>query len=126
MEGGAELRAWYEAVNAGDAEAAGRVATEDVRLGGPRGTAQGLDALRGWIAEAGIRLAPVGRHAVGPGVVVAEEDATWPGRAGADPPGPPVRVFSAYLLRDGKVAAVLRHESLDAALDAGRGLLERP
>jgi hypothetical protein len=108
-------RAWHEAVDAGGADAAGRVATEDVRLGGPRGTAQGLDALRGWIAGAGIRLAPVGRHAVGPGVVVAGEDATWPGRADAGPLPAPVRALSAHLLRDGKVAAVLRRESLDAA-----------
>ncbi len=126
MEDGAVLRAWYEAVNAGDAEAAGRIATEDVRLGGPRGTAQGLDALRGWIAAAGIRLAPVARHAVGPGVVVAEEDATWLGRADADPLSRPARVFSAYLLRDGKVAAALRHDSLSAAQGAARGLPGRP
>lgn len=114
------IAAWHAAVNARDAEAAARLAAPDVRLGGPKGSAAGLDVLRAWVAEAGIRLVPLAWHPVPPGAVVVEERATWPHRADAEPDAAPVLVFTAYRLRDGRIAAVLRFDSLDQALAAAR------
>lgn len=117
-----EIRAWHEVVNRGASGSAATVATHDVTVGGPRGAAEGLGVLEGWIAGAGIHLVPVAWHEVSGRVVVVEEDATWPRRPGADPGAPAIRVATAYAVRDGKVAAILRHDSLEAAMDAARGL----
>jgi hypothetical protein len=124
MDSWPEVEAWHRAVNARVAEAAVAVATPDVRLGGPRGSAEGSEVLRRWVEEAGLRLDPVACHAVSDRVVVVEEDATWPHRPG--PSGAPVRVATVYAVRDGRVAAVLRHDGLAAALDAAGRLSEPP
>ena len=120
MDNWPEVEAWHRAVNARDAKAAVAVATPDLRLGGPRGSAEGLEVLRRWVEEAGILLAPVAWHRVSDRVVVVEEDATWPLRP--DPSDAPVRVATVYAVRDGRIAAVLRHDGLEAAMEAARRL----
>ena len=43
----AVIEAWHAAVNAGDGAAAGALCTDDVQVGGPRGTGRGRDLLVG-------------------------------------------------------------------------------
>ena len=48
--------AFEQAVNAGDAEAAAALVTEDVEVAGPRGSASGVEVFRRWVAGSGIAL----------------------------------------------------------------------
>lgn len=106
--------AWHEAVNAGDAVAAGRLVTEDVEVPGPRGAAFGRDALRDWLARVGMTLVPRRAFARGREVVVT---------ADTSPPSgddAPATVATAFLVVDGGIARIARHPDAPAALaDAG-------
>lgn len=49
---------WHEALNHGDIERLVALSTDDVEVGGPRGTSRGAAVLREWFARADIRLEP--------------------------------------------------------------------
>ena len=114
------LRDWHAALNAGDVEGLLRLSTEDVEVGGPRGSGRGADLLRGWAARAGIQLEPLriyGRD----GTFVVAQSARW--RAADGQLSAPQEVASVFRVRDGLVASVLRYDNLSAALQAA-GLSE--
>jgi ketosteroid isomerase-like protein len=102
--------AWHAAVNAGDVERLVDLSTEDVEVGGPRGSGRGQQLLREWFARAGVRLEPERVFEHGDSVVV-EQRAMWPG-------SPPQVVASAFSVRDGKVERVVRYASVSEALQA--------
>jgi hypothetical protein len=112
-EGQAVVRAWHDAVNRCDADAAVALAHEDVEVGGPRGSSRGASVLRGWVSNAGIQLEPL-RWFSRDGDLVVEERATWPG-AEAQRTEPQL-VASAFRVEDGRLRRVIRHDTLDAAL----------
>ncbi len=117
----AVVRAWHEAVNAADVERLTALSSDDIVVGGPRGTGQGAQLLRDWFGRAGIRLEPrqvFQRQEV----VVVEQDAAWPA-PGADTASGPQVVASAFVVRAGRVASVMRHPDLTTALRAS-GLTE--
>jgi hypothetical protein len=97
-------------VNSGDVERLVALSSDDVEVGGPRGSGRGSQLLREWFARAGIRLQPR-RVYVRDERVVVEQGATWPGQAEQT-------VASAFEVRDGKVERVIRHATLADALDA--------
>ena len=105
------LRDWHAAVNAKDLPTVLRLCTEDVTVAGPRGTGSGQELMRDWLTGSGIRLKLVSLKALDDGVL-AEQVATWPSGAGPAEPVPCVTVFH---VRGGKVAAVQRYDSLEAA-----------
>src|SRR5918995_3226988 len=70
------VRAWHEAVNRGDADAAVALSQDDIEVGGPRGSARGSALLRDWLARAGIQLEPR-RWFASPSELVVEQIATW-------------------------------------------------
>ena len=107
--------AWHDALNSGDADSLVQLTTDDVELGGPRGSSQGLAALRQWAQDAHVTLQP-GRMFVHDGVVVVQERATWPDSE-------PTTVATAFRVVDGQVVSVFRHDSLEDAF-AGTGLHE--
>jgi len=104
---------WHVAVNARDAEAAASACAEDVVLGGSEGVAHGRDELRRWVEESGIRLMPKEAYDIPGGIVVAQE-ATWPQKDDAEQSGP-VKIFTAFGLRDGEISSILRFDTLDEA-----------
>jgi ketosteroid isomerase-like protein len=113
----ATVRAWHDAVNAGDVERVVELCSEDVEVGGPRGLARGRPVVREWFARAGIRLEP-GRVFQRGEAVVAEQRAEWR-MAGADPGDDDVHaIASAFVVRDGLIARVARHDDLAVALAA--------
>ncbi|MUL42442.1 nuclear transport factor 2 family protein [Streptomonospora sp. PA3] len=115
----AAVRAWHRAVNDRDLDAAGRIAAPGIRVGGPKGRAEGVDVFLDWIAHAGIRLEPVAWHPVGPGRVVVEQDARWPDRPDADTGGQPVRTATLFTVDGGRVVEALRFDDgVGAALRA--------
>src|SRR5437588_143819 len=110
------VRAWHAALNAGDVERLLSLSQPDVEVGGPRGSGRGADVLRDWVARAGVRLQPARVFARGD-VVVVEQSARWPSEPGAEP-GESQMVASLFRVRDGRVASVIRHADLAAAIEA--------
>lgn len=112
------VREWHRIVNERDIEAARRVVTDDMTVGGPRGKAMGRDSFIDWIGHAGIRLEPVSWHPVDADTIVVEQDATWPDREDSNPEDPPVRLATLFRLAGDRVAVALRFDTLHDALDA--------
>ena len=107
---------WHEALNGGDAERVVALSDPNVELGGPRGAARGAAALRQWVGHAQVRLAP-GRTFHRGDTVVVEQAAEWrDGETGA--PIGAATVATVFVVRDGRVASVARHDDLAAALRA--------
>src|SRR5437870_4357212 len=106
----ATVREWHAAVNAEDVEWLVSLSTEDVEVGGPRGSGRGAALLREWFARAGIRLAPRRVFASG-NTVVVEQDATWPGQDAQV-------VASVFEVRQGQVSRVVRYADLFEALQS--------
>ena len=115
------MHRWHRAVNDGDADAARAVAADDVDVGGPRGTATGVDAFTDWVRRSGAHLEPVSWHPVDATTVVVEQDATWPGRADAGAGRAPVRVATLFRVDGQRVARAVRFDDLHAALIAAGG-----
>src|SRR5436305_9617337 len=111
------VREWHHALNAGDVERLLALSSDDVEVGGPRGSGRGAQLLREWFGRAGIQMEPAQTfHRAD--VVVVEQRATW------QPPGQetaavPQSVSSVFVVKDGRVASVIRHPDLAAALAAG-------
>lgn len=107
---------WHEALNAGDVDRLVGLSHPDVEMGGPRGKVSGSEVLREWVARANIRLEPLRFFRDGETVVV-EEEAEWrsPEIGGVIGTG---TVASVFVVRDGRVASVARHEDLSGALNA--------
>lgn len=118
MNGSApELRVvgeWHEALNAGDADRLVALPHPGVEVGGPRGTGQGAELLREWVARAGIRIEP--RRAFHrTETVVVEGEARWrDGETGRMGEGQ--RLDSMFVFWDGLVSRVVRHPDLASAL----------
>jgi hypothetical protein len=109
------IQRWHDAVNARDAALAETTVHPEVTVGGPRGRSTGVAALRGWVEGAGITLLPVSVRHDGDAWLV-EQEAAWAG-------GPPVRVATIFEVPDGKIAAIVRFDSIEdanAAWDARR------
>ncbi|MEO6879583.1 MAG: nuclear transport factor 2 family protein [Mycobacteriaceae bacterium] len=104
--------AWHDAVNSGDGDTLVDLSSDDVELGGPHGSTQGLAALRSWAADADITLR-AGRMFVHDGVVVVQEQASPSGAPEAQD-----LVASAFRVVDARVVSVFRHPDLDTALAA--------
>ena len=115
------VRAWHEALNAGDVERLVELSSDDVEVGGPRGSGRGADLLREWFGRAGIHLAPRRIFHRGQTVVV-EQDAEWRAPGVAQSTGAQM-VASVFVVRDGQIAGVMRHADLASALEA-TGLTE--
>lgn len=117
------LDRWHRAVNARDLDEVRAVTASDVEVGGPRGTARGLDACVEWVGSSGIRLEPTRAHSVDGRHTVVAQDATWPGRPDHVPGTAPVATATLFEVRDGRVSRILRFdEGFEAALAAAREL----
>ncbi|MBA2579870.1 MAG: nuclear transport factor 2 family protein [Thermoleophilaceae bacterium] len=111
------VEAWHAAVNAGDAERAVALAERDVDVEGPRGRGYGRELLREWLEGAGIALELRRAFACGQTVVV-EQSARWRSAATAEL-GEEQLVASVFEVRDGCIARIARHSTLESALREG-------
>ena len=109
------VRAWHDAVNAGDTERLAGLVSDDVEIGGPRGTARGRVVLIDWVERTGIRMEPTDWYQRG-GTVVVCQRATWPADDGT--PGVPQKVGSVFVVRDGRIERVARYPDLVEAFAA--------
>ncbi len=99
------VRAWIDAVNAGNVDEAGTFVTEDVAIVGPRGTTSGREAVADWIGHTGIQLEPVSVRADGSRVTV-DAEGTW--RTGEGERTPPATIAMAFEVEDGRIASIER------------------
>lgn len=110
------VRDWHEALNGGNVDAVVALSHPDVEVGGPRGTGRGAGLLREWANGSSIRLDP--RRVFGQGdTVVVEQEARWRSAGTREVSGGQT-VASVFLVRDGRVACVVRHDDLAGALEA--------
>ncbi len=110
------VRTWHEALNGGDWERLVALSDPEVEVGGPRGSGRGSALLREWVERASISLQPgrIFRNAEG---VVVEQRAEWRDAATGEVTSVQT-VASVFTVRDGKVASVLRYDTLLDAFDA--------
>jgi len=108
--------AWHTALNQAGIDQLLQLSTADVEVGGPRGAGHGSDLLRDWVGRAGIRLA-VRRVFARGDVVVVDQAGQW--RAADGQLAEPQDVASVFRTQNGRVASVIRHPDLAAALLAG-------
>jgi hypothetical protein len=109
------VRAWHEAVNQGDADKLVALSSDDIEIGGPRGSASGSVILRDWLNRARIRLEPR-RWFAGPDLLVVEQVATW--RAPEGGMTDPDTIASSFQVEKGMVSKMVRFDSLEDALVA--------
>jgi hypothetical protein len=107
------VRAFERAVNAGDADQVVGLAVQNVEVGGPRGRGHGRELLREWVERAGIHLR-TRRIFQREGVIVAEQDARW----GDGDDAEEHTIATEFIVRDGRIEAVIRHDDVDTALSA--------
>ena len=110
------VAAWDDVLNHGDMDRLLALSHPDIEVGGPRGTSQGADVLREWVERAGIHM-ELHRIFHRADTVIAEQAATW---RSADTGEATDRqtVASVFVVRDGRVARVIRHPGLADALRA--------
>lgn len=106
------VHAWTEAVNAADTHLAASLATNDVRIQGPRGVATGSHALIDWIERTEIFI-EILRTSCDNNRIIAECSATWAksdGTPGRTFPVPTILVFD---MTAGRISCIQRFESLE-------------
>lgn len=110
------VRAWHEALNGGDVERLVELSDPEVEVGGPRGSGRGSALLREWVDRANIHIQPE-RMFHDAEKVVMEQRAHWRDAETGETTGSQT-VASVFIVRGGKVASVLRYDTLPDALDA--------
>jgi limonene-1,2-epoxide hydrolase len=109
------VAAWHDALNAGEIGRLASLVSDDVEVGGPRGSGRGIELLREWIDQAGIHLEPLRVFHRGDTVVV-EQRATWRSRETGEP-GEPLLVTTIFTVRDDRIHSIMRYDDLDTALE---------
>ena len=112
----AVIRAWHTALNDGDVERLVALSTDDVEVGGPRGSSSGAQVLRECVDRAGIRLEPRRVFQRGETLVV-EQDAEWRAEGTGEVTAQQIAA-SVVVVRYGRVASVIRYADLVSALSA--------
>lgn len=113
--------AWQEAANAQDVDRLLGLSAPDIAIVGPRGTGYGHQLLREWLGRAGLHLA-TRRIFVRDEAVVMAQHGTWRAAETGEVTGERA-VASVFLVADGRVVRLARHDDLDGALaEAGLGL----
>jgi ketosteroid isomerase-like protein len=117
------IQRWHEAVNAADIAGLRDLVTDDVEIGGPRGTAHGRDVLIDWVGRARIQMEPTDWYQRGDTVVVCQR-ATWPDEDGA--PGIPQKVGTVFVVHAGRINRIARYSGLaDAFAETGLSEADR-
>ncbi|MBA3425856.1 MAG: nuclear transport factor 2 family protein [Rubrobacter sp.] len=112
-----EVRAvaqWHEALNGGDVDRLVDLSHPDVEVSGPRGAGRGAQLLRDWANRAGVRLVPR-RVFHASETVAVEQDASWTSTETGETTLIQT-VASVFIVREGLIASVVRHDSLSEAL----------
>jgi hypothetical protein len=110
------VQQWQAAVNTQDTDTALRLSHNDIEIAGPRGSGRGRALLADWLGRAGATFRGLRWFCQG-GQVVVEQEATWHDLRTHAPHSRTV-VASHFLVADGVVVRVARHDTLESALAA--------
>jgi hypothetical protein len=112
------VNAWHEALNTGNVDRLIALSSDVIEVGGPRGRGTGPAAqlLRDWLGRAGIQLEPY-RTYHRDNTVVVEQGARWQ-TCEAGTSAEPQTVAAVFVVKDGRVASVVRYADLASALAA--------
>ncbi len=108
------VQAFHDTLNAGDAAGVLALATEDIRIGGPRGTGEGKPLLEEWVRHASVTMEPQ-RWFHMDGTVVVDQVARWHDpRTGEETSSQ--RVATAFGIRNGRIASIARYGDIGEAI----------
>jgi hypothetical protein len=108
------VQKFHEHLNAGQAGDVMALATQDVAIGGPRGTGHGQQLLFEWVGRASISLRPV-RWFARDDTVVVEQVAEWHAPSEGEVTSSQ-RLATAFTVQDGKIAGIYRYGNIGEAL----------
>lgn len=108
------VRTFHDALNAKDAARVLALATEDIRVGGPRGTGEGKHLLEEWVSHASITMEPQCWFHMD-GTVVVEQIARWHD-PGTREETSSQRVATTFGIRDGRIASIARYGDIGEAV----------
>ena len=105
---------WHEALNSSNIERLVALSHPDVEVGGPHGSGRGTKLLQEWADRANIRLTPL-RVLHRDDTVVVQQEAEWRSAETGLVTGRQT-LASIFVVRDGRVASVVRYDNLTNAL----------
>lgn len=108
------VQAFHERFNAGKREDVLAMATDDIAIGGARGTGAGKALLAEWVSRATTTMTPL-RWFQKEGVVVVEEQVAWRSRQTGKVIDSTVWGI-AFTVRDGKIAGMARYADIGEAV----------
>jgi len=116
--------AWFRHLADRDIDAVMALATDEVEIGGARGSGTGRELLHEWVDRTRAEMTPRQWFAKDD-VVVVEYEAAWRNRAGQDM-GRRVMIVT-FRVEGGRIAGITRHDDLAASLtltglDAGNAI----
>jgi ketosteroid isomerase-like protein len=110
----AVVQAFHDHLNDRKVEELLGLATDNVRVGGPRGSGEGRHLLEEWVGRASITMTPRRWFRAGDTVVV-EQDATWHDPDTGAETGRQT-VATVFTIEDGQIAAIARYGFLAEAV----------
>ncbi len=110
----AVVQAFHDHLNDRKVEELLGLATDNVRVGGPRGSGEGRHLLEEWVGRASITMTPRRWFRAGDTVVV-EQDATWHDPDTGAETGRQT-VATVFAIEDGQIAAIARYGFLAEAV----------
>ena len=110
------VRAFHQHLNAHDVPSVLDLASDDIRVGGPRGSGEGKHLLEEWVGRANISMEPT-RWFHNDDTVVVEQLATWHDATTGEETGSQT-VASAFVIADGRIASIARYGFLGEAVNA--------
>ncbi len=112
----AVVQAFHDQLNDKDVPGILDLATDDIRIGGPRGSGEGKYLLEEWVGRANISMTPKRWFRNGDTVVV-EQYATWRNPQSGAETGSQT-VASVFTVTDGRIAAIARYGFLAEAVNS--------
>lgn len=109
------VRTWEETVNTTEVERLLELSHPDIEIVGPRGSAQGHEALKDWLTRAGLGLETRRSFARGE-IVVNEQLGVWREPATGDVVSE-AELASHYRVVNGQVVYVARYDALQTAFE---------
>jgi hypothetical protein len=108
------VEAWHDALNAGDVNWLASLVSDDIEVGGSRGSGRGIALLREWVDRAGIHMEPL-RIFHRDETVVVEQDAVWRSPETGET-GSTQIVATVFTIRNDLIDSIMRYNDLDTAL----------
>ena len=107
------LSRWHEALNNEDIKTLKSLVAADVKIGGPRGTGQGMHLFLEWIERANITLQPL-RFFEKENLVLVEELGQWHSHDRSEIVGES-KVYSIFEIENDQISSIIRYDDRTSA-----------